>query len=71
MNEKELQKELRGLLSPRKFYTTKELISLGLFGSKSTVHRYIKQAKLKTIWTTDRRLMITRDSVIELILSLN
>lgn len=62
---------LERLLAGKELWTTKELIRLGIFGAKSSVHRLVNNRCIEGFMTSDRRLVITRKSVIEYIMKLN
>lgn len=71
MNQKELKAKLESLMRGRELYTAADLIKLGLYGGRSTVWTLVSQGSLECIEVTDRRRVITRESVIKHILSLN
>lgn len=56
-----LQKILRG----RELYTPKELVKLGVYGSTSSVHRAIKMKEIESLWITDHRIVVTRESILK------
>ena len=53
------------LLGHRQFFSSKDLVKLGIFGSKSSVWRAVKLGYIEAIWIGDRRRVILKDSVIE------
>ena len=48
----------------RKIYTPKQLVELGIYGCKSSVHHSISRGEIEAIWITDRRIVILTESVI-------
>lgn len=71
MNEKELRAKLEHLMRGRELYTVADLVKLGLYGGKSSVWHLVSEGCLECIEVSERRRVITRDSVIKHILSLN
>lgn len=47
------------------FYTPKELLKMGLFGSKSSLHREIQLKRLNAFRSNDRRVLIFKEDIIE------
>lgn len=71
MTEKEdLQKKLSHLLH-KDLYSIKDLLKLGLFGGKSTLHREIQMGRLKAFYSSDRRLMILKEDLMDYLRSQN
>ena len=60
MNDKQINK----IMGTKKVFTPMELVQLGLYGGRSTVHQEIKKGNLDALWVTERRLVITRESII-------
>lgn len=55
----------------KEFYTVKDLVKMGLFGGKSSVHREIKFGKLKGFYTTDRRILVLKEDLMDYIKTQN
>lgn len=58
-------KQIEKLLSRRPFYTPEELVKMGLYGGRSSVHSAIKRGDIEACWISERRIIIYGDSVIE------
>lgn len=71
MNQKELRAKLEHVMRGRELFTAADLIKLGLYGGRSTVWSLVSKGALECLEVTERRRVITRDSVINHILSLN
>ena len=46
------------------FYTVKQLVALGIYGSKSTAHLEIQKGLVESAFTTDRRLLVFTESLL-------
>lgn len=70
LNEVQIRiKQLREILKGRDLYTPKELIRLGVYGSKSSIHIAIKKKELDVIWITERRVVIIKESIFKHVLN--
>lgn len=69
MKEPEEVDKLRKVLKGRELYTPAELVRMGVYGSKSSVHRAIKQGEIESTFISDRRVVIFRESIIKHIAS--
>lgn len=67
---KEFMEKLESSLKGRIFLTTKDLVQLGIFGSKKGVYLAIKNG-LVHAYSSDQRLIFHRDSVIEYLKKIN
>lgn len=65
MKEPEEIEKLRKILKGRDLYTPVELVRLGIYGSKSGVHRAIRNHELEATFISDRRLVIFKESIIK------
>lgn len=63
MSESTIEK-FRQILKGKDLYTPKELVKLGIYGCKSSVHRAIRENHLEAIWMTSQRIVILKDSII-------
>lgn len=68
---KNITEQLESILKHKDIFTPNELVKLGLFGSRSSVHYAIHQGYLQAAYTTDRRLVIFKDSIINHIINRN
>lgn len=59
------------LLRGREFWSAKELMALGLFKSKSTIWHVVRRGHLEAIMSSDRVRVITRESIVKYLKSLN
>lgn len=69
--QNDFQKKINSILGIKKIFTPMELVKMGLYGGKSTVHSAIKKGELECIWVTERRIVITRESIIVNLLKRN
>jgi hypothetical protein len=67
----DLLKRLDEILGIKKVFTPMELVNMGLYGGNSTVHHEIKKGNLEAIRMTERRIVITRKSIIDNIMERN
>lgn len=58
-------KQIEKMLNKRPFYTPCELVRLGLYGGRSSVHSAIKRGEIEAYWITERRIIIYADSIID------
>jgi hypothetical protein len=67
MNTLEIEERISYLKSilNKVFYTPKQLVSLGIYGSKSTIYREAEQGLLQSAFITERRMIIFTDSLLE------
>lgn len=65
MKDPDEVEKLRKVLKGRDLYTPIELVRLGVYGSKSSVHRAIKKKELEYMFITDRRIVIFRESILK------
>jgi hypothetical protein len=61
--------KLKRLLPKREFFTARQLVEIGLYGSKSAVRQDVLDKKLEIIWISERRYVILRESVLKNILT--
>ncbi len=66
MDDTEVEKKLEHFRSilKRDFYTIKQLVALGIYGSKTAAHYDIKKGKVGSAFTTDRRLVVFTESLL-------
>lgn len=66
MEDDEVKKKVEHFRSMlrRDFYTVKQLVALGIYGSKTAAHRDIKKGLVESAFTTDRRLVVFTESLI-------
>lgn len=64
MNDSTIEK-FRQILKGKDLFTPKELVKLGIYGCKSSVHRAIREKHLEAIWMTSQRIVILKDSIIK------
>ena len=62
------QKRLEKCLGSREFYSCKEVVKIGLFGSKSAFNRCVRSGKIPTIQVTESRRVVMRQDLIEFLL---
>ena len=53
------------ILRGKDLYTPKELVKLGIYGCKASVHRAIREKHLQCIRMTEHRIVILKDSIIK------
>lgn len=68
-DKQKLIDKLKRHLGVKQFYTVKEIVQLGLYGCKSTVHRAIHLKELPFIHLTGRRLVIMREDLLKILAS--
>ena len=71
MNDFELEEFLNKKLPKKHFFTTTELVKLGLYGSRTAVRKDISDKKIENLWISERRMVIVRESLIKNIIKLN
>jgi len=71
LNQKELKNKLELLLRGREIYTAAELVKMGLYGGKSSVWNLVLKGHLECLEVSERRRVITKESIIKHILNLN
>ena len=59
------------LLRGKDIFTAKELVKLGIYGGKSSVHSAWHQRCIEGFYTSDRRLVFTKESIIKHLTELN
>ncbi len=67
MNDNEVNKKLEPFkkMLKREFYTVKQLVSMGIYGCKSTAHNDVNTGKVESAYTTERRLVIFTESLLK------
>lgn len=63
MAEKELIEKLKALMKGKELYTPKELVKLGIFGCRTSVHRAIKLKQIEGMMLLGRRLVVFKESI--------
>lgn len=63
----DLIKRINQIMGSRHFFTSADLIRLGIFGSKSAVWRAVKLGYIEAIYITDRRRVIMKESLLNYI----
>jgi uncharacterized OsmC-like protein len=56
---------LEHLIGPRQFFTPGQLVKMGIYGCKSSVWRAIHSGNIEAIKISDRRWVITKDSLLK------
>ena|ERR1700676_4032681 len=66
MDDDEVKKKMEHFqnILRRDFYTIKQLLALGIYGSKTAAHYDIKKGKVESAFTTDRRLVVFTESLL-------
>jgi len=59
------------ILRGREFYSTAQLVKMGLFPQRSAIWKLVKDGKLEAIMTSTQSRVITRESIIKHLKSLN
>lgn len=64
-------KTIENSLKGRDYYTPAQLIKLGIYGSKTGVHKAIAKGEIESIYISERRVLILKDSILKHLKKLN
>jgi len=64
-------KKIETFLKGREVYTVKELIKLGIFGSKNAAYWAIEKGYITAVYITPHRLVILKDSLLKHLRKMN
>lgn len=67
INEQVLEK----CLGHKKFFSPKDLLNMGLFGSKSQILNYMNKGLLPSTYVTDRRRVVVKDDLLNFLIKCN
>lgn len=71
MDKNHLEERIYILIGKKDFYSTRELVKIGLFGSRQSFREAILRGNMEVFWTSKQRQVVTRESLFKYLQEIN